>query len=167
MKTIFTLMLLGSLLLSGCAKNATIDQPADPTAAGHTEQATTASDATSASAAKAAGSGDNIQTVYFDFDSYLLTPVSKEVLQKNARLLQAQPEVRIIVEGHTDERGSSTYNLALGEKRAQAARTYLQTLGIAAERIKVVSYGQEKPAQTGSNESAWSQNRRAEFVPAN
>jgi peptidoglycan-associated lipoprotein len=171
MKAICTLMLISSLLLAGCAKNAAIDAPAstpDASAATTTAAQKSANDsAQAATGDKATAGTDRMQKILFDFDSYLLTPASKDVLQKNARLLQEQPEVRIIVEGHTDERGSSNYNLALGEKRALAARTYLQTLGIAADRIKVVSYGEEKPASLGSDEGAWTQNRRAEFVTAN
>jgi peptidoglycan-associated lipoprotein len=75
--------------------------------------------------------------------------------------------MRTSIEGHTDERGASSYNLALGEKRAAAARSYLQNLGISAERIKVVSYGEEKPALASSDEAAWALNRRAVFVLAN
>jgi peptidoglycan-associated lipoprotein len=170
MKAIFTLLLIGSLLLTGCAKKTAVDlQPTstDTAATAEIPQATAASADNAAKAAKAAAGADNIQKILFDFDSYLLTPVSKDILQKNARALQAQPEMHIIIEGHTDERGSNTYNLALGEKRAQAARTYLQTLGVTAERIKVVSYGEEKPALNGDNEETWAQNRRAEFVTAN
>jgi peptidoglycan-associated lipoprotein len=171
MKKFLSLILLGSLLLAGCAKNATVDQPTvtDPAANTATAppQTTATSDTKAPAETKAVAAADSMQKIFFDFDSYLLTPASKDALQKNAGILQAQPEVRVIIEGHTDERGSSNYNLALGEKRAQAARAYLQTLGITAERIKVVSYGEEQPAMTGADESAWSQNRRAEFVPAN
>jgi peptidoglycan-associated lipoprotein len=167
MKNLCILMLIGSLLLAGCAKKTAVDL--QPSSSDHTAvtQAPSSAIAQSAADDRAAAGAENMQKILFDFDSYLLTLASKDVLQKNARVLQDQPEVRIIIEGHTDERGSSTYNLALGEKRALAARTYLQNLGIAAERIKVVSYGDEKPVAQGQKEEAWAQNRRAEFVTAN
>jgi peptidoglycan-associated lipoprotein len=170
MKNICTLLLIGTLLVAGCAKKTAIEAPqpaaAETSATTPLVSAPIGEAAPSAPASKTEG-GENLHKIFFDFDSFLLTQPSKEKLQKNARVLQAQPEIRITIEGHTDERGSSTYNLALGEKRAQAARAYLQNLGIAAERIRVVSYGEEKPAQEGQSEEAWAQNRRAEFVTAN
>jgi peptidoglycan-associated lipoprotein len=103
--------------------------------------------------------------IFFDFDSRLLTSAGKKALEGNALWLQAQPEIRIVLEGYTDERGSAQYNLALGEQRAEAARDYLLTLGIAPERISVVSYGEQKAAK-GADEYAWARDRRVEFVAA-
>jgi peptidoglycan-associated lipoprotein len=103
------------------------------------------------------------QTVYFDFDKYNLRSDGKSALDANAGLLKQFPDVIVRIEGHCDERGTVEYNLSLGEKRARSCMEYLSGLGIAANRISVISYGEEKPAVSGSDESAWSQNRRCEF----
>ena len=106
-----------------------------------------------------------LEKVYFDFDSYLLTPTAREALNKDADyLLKNIPAVKVQVEGHCDERGSDEYNLALGEKRAKAALNYLVTLGVSPARLSFISYGKEKPADPGHDEAAWAKNRRAEFV---
>ncbi len=99
--------------------------------------------------------------VFFDFDRYSLRPDAREILQRQAQWLQKYPSVTITVEGHCDERGTREYNLALGERRANAAKNYLVALGINPNRVKTISYGKERPAVTGSNEAAWAQNRRA------
>ena len=101
--------------------------------------------------------------IYFAFDKSELTAESKAVLQKKAEYLRAYPELSIIIEGHCDERGTNEYNLALGERRADAAFKYLNAMGIAGDRMKTVSYGEERPADPGHNESAWAKNRRDEF----
>lgn len=106
----------------------------------------------------------DLEIVYFDFDSYVLAPSAREVLYRNFRWLSANPGARVQIEGHCDERGSGEYNLALGEKRATAAMRYLLNLGVPAARLSFISYGEEKPAATGHDESAWRNNRRAEFV---
>jgi len=105
-----------------------------------------------------------LQKIYFNFDSSNLSDEARSTLTKNADLLAKQPAVNIRVEGNCDERGSDEYNLALGERRAKAARDYLVNLGVKAERISVISYGEEKPADQGHDEAAWSKNRRDEFV---
>lgn len=105
------------------------------------------------------------EKIFFDFDRYELKPASRETLQRKAEALRSLPEIRIVIEGHADERGTIEYNLALGERRANAARRYLIDLGIDPERLAIVSYGEERPAVDGHNEAAWSQNRRDEFVP--
>jgi peptidoglycan-associated lipoprotein len=102
-----------------------------------------------------------LSTVYFGFDSYILTPESGTTLQANFKKLAGRPMIRI--EGHCDEQGSSEYNLALGEKRARAAQTYLVTLGYPAGKISAISYGKERPADKGHDEAAWAKNRRAEL----
>ncbi|MBI5483155.1 MAG: peptidoglycan-associated lipoprotein Pal [Deltaproteobacteria bacterium] len=99
--------------------------------------------------------------VYFGYDSYILTADSRDVLQTNFKTLAGKPSIQI--EGHCDERGSSEYNLALGEKRAKSAQNYLVTMGYPAEKISTISYGKERPADKGSDESAWAKNRRDEF----
>ena len=106
-----------------------------------------------------------LETVYFDFDSWLLTAPARETLARNAEWLRKNPGLAVILEGHTDERGSDAYNLALGEQRAKSALKYLSTLGIDAALMDVMSYGEEKPALDGHDESAWSKNRRVEFIP--
>ena len=102
--------------------------------------------------------------IYFDFDKYFLRPEAKEALQKNARILKANPQIKIKIEGHCDERGTVEYNLALGEKRSRSARDYLINLGIDPGRISIISYGKERPVAMGHNEDAWYKNRRDEFV---
>ncbi|PWB75440.1 peptidoglycan-associated lipoprotein Pal [candidate division GN15 bacterium] len=103
------------------------------------------------------------QTVYFDFDKYNLRPDAKASLDANYALLKEFPNVIIKIEGNCDERGTVEYNLSLGEKRARAAMDYLVGLGIAANRISIISYGKERPAVEGHNEAAWAKNRRDEF----
>lgn len=105
-----------------------------------------------------------LQEIYFNFDSAVLSDEARSTLSKNADLLAGEPSARIRIEGHTDERGSDDYNMALGERRAKAAKDYLVNLGTQPDRISTVSYGEEKPAQAGSDEDAWAKNRRAEFV---
>jgi peptidoglycan-associated lipoprotein len=102
--------------------------------------------------------------VYFDFDSYNLTSEAKGTLDANARELKRVSAAAITIEGHCDERGTKAYNLALGEKRANAAREYLVALGVSGSRINTVSYGKERPFDPGHDESAWAKNRRAHFV---
>ncbi|MCG8608255.1 peptidoglycan-associated lipoprotein Pal, partial [bacterium] len=108
-----------------------------------------------------------LSTVFFEYDKAELTSEARGRLAENARQLQANPEVRILIEGHCDERGTVEYNLALGERRAQATRNYLINFGIRPDRIKVVSYGKERPVDHGHNAQAWAKNRRAEFVRTN
>lgn len=102
--------------------------------------------------------------IYFDFDRDELKPDARERLSKNADFLKSRPEYMLIVEGHCDERGTNDYNLALGERRAAAARDYLVSLGVDAGRLRTISYGEERPQCAQSAESCWSLNRRAHFV---
>jgi len=104
------------------------------------------------------------EDIYFEFDQYILSDTAKQNLNKKAQWLKDFPAVKTLIEGHCDERGSAEYNLALGQKRADAAMKYLTSLGINANRISTISYGKEKPLDTGSNEAAWAKNRRAHFV---
>jgi peptidoglycan-associated lipoprotein len=105
-----------------------------------------------------------LKDVLFEFDSYDLRGNARDVLRGNAEWLKSNPSARIEVEGHCDERGTSEYNLALGAKRSQTAKDYLVSLGISPERISTISYGEEIPMCTESNENCWRQNRRARFV---
>ena len=106
----------------------------------------------------------SLAKIYFDFDSTSLSAAARDLLSKNAMSLKQKSEVNLRIEGHCDERGSEEYNLALGEKRAKVAKNYLVTMGLPAENVSIISYGKEKPANPGHDESAWSQNRRDEFV---
>ncbi len=102
--------------------------------------------------------------VYFALDSFEVSAEGRAVLQASAQVLRQQPTWQVTVEGHCDERGTAEYNLSLGERRAVAAKTYLVSLGVAAERLRTVSYGKEFPFDPGHDESAWGKNRRAHFV---
>ncbi len=105
-----------------------------------------------------------VDDVYFDFDKAELRPEGREQLQSNASWLKANPEYEVTIEGHCDERGTNEYNLALGERRSNAAKDYLISLGVAADRINTISYGEERPMCTESTEACWQKNRRAHFV---
>lgn len=105
-----------------------------------------------------------LDKIYFDFDSANISESARDTLSKNAAEIMKDRSVKIRIEGNCDERGSTEYNLALGERRAKAARKYLVTMGVKPERLSVISYGEEKQAVQGSDESAWAKNRRDEFV---
>jgi peptidoglycan-associated lipoprotein len=105
--------------------------------------------------------------IYFDTDRFNIDAEDQAALQQQANYLRQYPNVRATVEGHCDERGTREYNLALGERRANAAKNYLVSLGIPADRLTTVSYGKERPVALGSNESAWAQNRRAVTIVLN
>ena len=105
--------------------------------------------------------------VFFAINESVLTTRSRETLRKQATWLRANPSVTVVLEGHADERGTREYNLALGERRANAAKDYLMTYGISGKRISVISYGKEKPVNTASTPLAWSQNRRSVTVKVN
>jgi peptidoglycan-associated lipoprotein len=107
-----------------------------------------------------------VRDAYFDFNKADIRPDARDALTKTAEFLRNNPGIRATVEGHCDERGSTEYNLALGDRRAGAVKQYLVSLGISADRISTVSFGKEKPFCTQSNESCWQQNRRGHFVRA-
>ena len=102
--------------------------------------------------------------VYFDYDSAVLTSDARALLKVKAEWLKANSGSRVVIEGHCDDRGSNEYNLALGDRRAEGAKTFLVTLGISASRLVTVSYGEERPMNSGKTESAYAKNRRAHFV---
>jgi peptidoglycan-associated lipoprotein len=110
------------------------------------------------------GKAGGLKTVFFGFDSSSIDADTKAAVQANADYLKANANVDVQVEGHCDERGGRQYNLALGERRAKAVRDTLVALGVEAKRISTISYGNERPKAEGNDESAWSQNRRANFV---
>ncbi len=101
------------------------------------------------------------QDVYFGYDQFNLTNDARKILAEKVSFLNSNPELQVRIEGHCDERGTAEYNLALGERRAKAAQDYLVFLGINPNRISIISYGEERPADTGKNEAAWAKNRRA------
>ena len=105
--------------------------------------------------------------VFFATNESVLTTASRETLRKQAAWLRKNSDITIVLEGHADERGTREYNLALGERRANAAKDYLMTYGVSSDRIKVLSYGKERPVDSGSNPLAWSKNRRSVSVKAN
>jgi peptidoglycan-associated lipoprotein len=106
----------------------------------------------------------SIKDVFFDYDSYDVTQQYQQVLQADARFLQQHPNMKFTIEGHCDERGSTEYNLALGDNRANSTKQALISLGISADRIRTISYGKEKPFCSQSTEACWAQNRRAHFA---
>jgi len=161
---LLTSMICLIALLSACAKPAVMD--AEPVAAPVEAPAaaeTAASVAEATSVTMTTLSGSQLESVYFDFDSHTLSAAARQTLERNAALLNQTADLVIVVGGHCDERGSDEYNLALGEQRANAVKSHLSTLGVSAGRMKTISYGEERPAVIGTDEAAWSQNRRAAF----
>lgn len=114
--------------------------------------------------ASAAAQATELQDVYFDFDQSAIREDSKKLLNEDAEWFRKHPAAKVTIEGHTDERGSSEYNLALGQRRARTTRDYLVAVGVAANRISTISFGKERPFAPGHDESAWKWNRRAHFV---
>ena len=169
------LSLLAALLLLGACETPS-EEASDATSTGATTSMTTTTSQTSTTTAApstipgpAAGSQEDMTVqvgdrVFFDFDKYDITPESQNTLQRLAVWLNSNPSVTLTIEGHCDERGTREYNLALGERRANSVRDFLVALGINPGRVDTVSYGKERPAVLGSNESAWAQNRRGAFV---
>jgi len=109
---------------------------------------------------------DAFKTIYFSFDQSSLSDEGKATADAIGQLMKEVPGITVRIEGHADERGTNEYNLALGERRAQAVQQYLVSYGVDAGRISVLSYGEEKPAAEGNDEASWAKNRRAEFVPS-
>jgi len=105
----------------------------------------------------------DFETVYFSYDSYELSPVAIDSIEKNAKLLKSDPTYSLRIEGHCDDRGSDEYNMSLGENRAMTVMNYLASLGIDKSRLTIISYGEEMPVANDRNEIAWAKNRRVEF----
>jgi peptidoglycan-associated lipoprotein len=114
--------------------------------------------------ASVSSEGGPLEDIHFEYDSATLTDTARVVLEKHALWLQSHREAKLTIEGHCDERGTVEYNLALGEQRARAARDYLVSLGVAATRLRTISYGKERPLDPGSGEEAWAKNRRDHFA---
>ncbi len=165
-KTLTMILVLCLLVLSACSKKPVMTAEAAPApvvseapaAAAPSEPVAAASAATMTTL-----TGAQLEPVFFDYDSHMLSPAARQTLERNAALLRNEPGVAVTIEGHCDERGSDEYNLALGELRAVSVKNYLVTLGVAPERLTAISYGEERPAVIGADESAWAKNRRAAF----
>lgn len=151
------------LLLSGCPKRAELagEEEVKPATS---IQEPPATGAPSAQQPAMAGKESPLKDIFFDFDKSTIRNDAKPDLNEDLQWLKATPTARITIEGHCDERGTAEYNLALGERRAKAARDYLVAAGINAKRLKTVSFGKERPFVLGHDESAWKWNRRAHFV---
>ncbi|HJT39716.1 MAG TPA: peptidoglycan-associated lipoprotein Pal [Sphingobium sp.] len=165
MKLSRPLLIAASVLaLAACGKKAPKELPPPP--AGDTTTQTT----TPPPSGPAKGSQEDFvasvssDRIFFDTDQYDVDAQDQQTLQSQAAWLQQNPNVRVTIEGHADERGTRDYNIALGERRANAAKNYLASLGIDPSRLNTVSYGKERPAALGSDEAAWAQNRRAVTV---
>ncbi len=159
------LLITSSLVLAGCAKKAPEDLPPPPVG---TAQPTGPTEPSGPGYAPGS-QGDflaNIMSdrILFDTDRYNVDSRDQTILQSQAQWLAKHPNSRVTIEGHADERGTRDYNLALGERRANAAKNYLASLGVSPARMTTVSYGKERPDALGSNENAWAQNRRAVSV---
>lgn len=158
-------MVAASLAMSGCTKKPPKDLPPQP---GDISTATTTGTGTGApvpgSQADFVAFTQGADTIYFDTDRFNVDSVDAAALQMQAQWLARYPAKRATLEGHCDERGTRDYNLALGERRANAAKNYLVGLGVDPARLATVSYGKERPVALGSDEAAWSQNRRAVTV---
>ena len=167
-RTAVALVATSALALAACSKQAPEELPPAPPAATPTPTTTpTPTGPAPGSQAHFAQQMSGQDTILFDTDEYNIDSQDQAALRTQAQYLTQYPQVRATIQGHADERGTRDYNLALGERRANAASNYLQSLGIAANRLTTVSYGEERPAATGSNEQAWAQNRRAVTVVVN
>ena len=147
----------------GCSSAPKTEDPSVPTASTIPSTPPGADDNSSLGDSDS-GRALGLQSVHFPYDTHTLDESSKATLRANADILLAQPNVKIQIEGHCDQRGGIQYNIALGEKRANIAKRYLQELGVPEARITVISFGKEKPIDTGSTEEAYAKNRRDNFV---
>ena len=159
-----TVLLAAGLGLSACAKKAPQILPPDPGGAPSQSAGTDTGAPTPGSQADFAATLMGQDTIYFDTDRYNIDATDQQALAAQAQWLLKYPAKRLTIEGHADERGTREYNLALGERRANAAKNYLASLGVDAARISTVSYGKERPVALGSDEESWSKNRRAVTV---
>jgi peptidoglycan-associated lipoprotein len=160
-------------LTAGCGKKQPKEIPPPPLGSEGTEGADAGAGQTGGVGTEAlpgsradflASVGQGADRIFFETDSYSVDDEDRRVLDAQAAWLQRNPNVRVTIEGHADERGTREYNLALGDRRANAAKNYLQSRGVAPGRMNVISWGKERPEALGSDESAWAQNRRAVTV---
>jgi len=159
--------------LAGCASGVKLDdvpvtdrsaQPVTPGGPGTGGQTQVPQVTAEDTLANRGGPANVARIVYFDFDSYVVKPEFQSLIEAHARYLKQDARRHVVIEGNTDERGGREYNLALGQKRSEAVRQALTLLGVRDNQIEAVSFGKEKPAATGNDESAWAQNRRAEIA---
>jgi peptidoglycan-associated lipoprotein len=172
------LPLLGAALLSACAAKKQALPPTPPAEAAPPAASTAPTTTTTIPGDSPVGTTNvpgsvadfvaqaGSDKVLFGYDSYDLDDEARAILGKQAEWLARYPQIRVTIEGHTDDRGTREYNLALGDRRANAARNFLAAQGVAASRMTVLSYGKERPAVDGSDDAAWAQNRRAVTVIA-
>ncbi len=167
-KILMFALLSATLALTGCPKDKVEETPpAEPAASAGTQEAEPGAleegaEAGGASEAERRALAERV--VYFDFDSYEIASQYAAMIGAHARKIASSGAVKVRLEGHTDERGSREYNIGLGEKRAQAVRRALMLQGVGDGQIVTVSYGEERPAQAGSDEASWAKNRRVEIV---
>lgn len=147
-----------SALLSGCSSVSLDETAKEGTLSGET--------ATTKAANPFEDSANPLsrRAIYFGFDSYDVSPEYATIVEAHAKWLAEHPNVHVIIQGNTDERGGREYNLALGQKRSEAVRQRMQLLGVSPDNVEAVSFGKEKPVATGHDEAAWAQNRRADIV---
>ena len=167
MKTSLAALLIGGLV-AGCATQSTEESsPAPAPAPTPMSTSSTARPAPSTGVAASRSAGvamPQARSVYYEYDKFEIAADGVKVVDANAQYLREHPDAKIKVEGNADERGSSEYNLALGQRRADAVQRRMTILGIPADRIESVSYGKEKPKAAGHDESSWSENRRSDIV---
>ena len=162
------ILLASSFGLAACSKKAPEDLPPPPVETETpTTTPTTPTGPSLGSQAHFENAVNGQNVIYFDTDRYNIDSADAAALQTQAQYLARYPQISITIEGHADERGTREYNLALGERRANAAKNYLVGLGVDAARVRTVSYGKERPIALASNEAAWAQNRRAVSVVVN
>ncbi len=162
---LYGLMFLVFLSLTGCPPPAaTKPKASSPPTKSAKSMAPSSLEALRRGQAPVTPASSPLKEVYFDFDRYNLQPDARATLKANADWLKANPSARVEIEGHCDERGTNEYNLALGSKRAQAAKDYLVTLGVSAGRLSTISYGEELPGCKEKTEGCWQKNRRDRFV---
>lgn len=154
---------LAVIVLFGCGKKPEPTAEIDRTTPRETVQPPTTPDTPEVREDRLAWKSE-VKDVYFDYDKAELRGDARAVLQEDARILKENPDAKITLEGHCDERGTEEYNLALGQRRAEVVKAYLADLGVNASRMSTISYGEEKPFAEGHDESAWSQNRLVHFL---
>jgi len=168
-KTLFVTALLAALL-AGCSSGVKLndvpveDKSASTSGVGSGQNnASGVANVVTDKAGSGVGPAGVAHVVFFDYDSFVVKAEARPVIESHARFLQANKQRKAMLEGHTDERGGREYNLALGQKRAEAVQRALVLLGVPDSQIEAVSYGKEKPAVQGADEAAWAKNRRVEF----
>ncbi|MES3003448.1 MAG: peptidoglycan-associated lipoprotein Pal [Pseudomonadota bacterium] len=161
-----------ALVMAGCSSVPLDQAPVEdksavvvpPTGPGSGTQSSVAPVVTDNTGGTNVGPQNVARVILFDYDSYVIKPEYQNIVEGHARWMKANPTRKLNIEGHTDERGGREYNLALGQRRAEAVRRALGLLGVADTQMEAVSFGKEKPAAPGSDEASWAKNRRAEFT---